>query len=76
MGRAPKKLSAWFMDDPLPVCWKLELEGNQDMTEDVEVTLEALTHEGPRGASFPMIMVHAASLEVLRFTVTDLTLMR
>ena len=65
-----------IVDVVVPVCWKLELEGNQEMTEDVEVTLEALTHEGPRGASFPMIMVHAASLEVLRFTVTDLTLMR
>ena len=60
----------------IPVCWKLELEGNHEMTAEVEVTLEARTHEGPRGASFPMIIVHAASLEVLRLTVTDLTLIR
>ena len=35
-----------------------------------------LTHEGPRGASFPIIMVQAASLEVLLLMVTDLTLIR
>ena len=68
-----EKKSSFFT---IPVCWKLELEGNHEMTAEVEVTLEARTHEGPRGASFPMIIVHAASLEVLRLTVTDLTLIR
>ena len=58
------------------VCWKLELEGSQEMTAEVLVTLLARTQEGPKGASLPMIMVQAASLEVLRLTVTDLTLMR
>ena len=60
----------------LTVCWKLELLGSQEMTAEVEVMLAALTQEGPRGASFPMIMVQAASLEVLRLIVTDLTLIR
>jgi hypothetical protein len=46
------------------------------MTEAVAVTLLALTHDGPRGASFPMIMVQAASFDVLRLTVTERTLIR
>ena len=58
------------------VCWKLELEGSQEMTAEVLVTLLALTQLGPKGASLPMIMVQAASLDVFRLTVTDLTLMR
>ena len=60
----------------LTVCWKFELLGSQEMTEEVEVMLLALTQEGPRGASFPMIMVQAASLEVRLLIVTDLTLIR
>ena len=35
-----------------------------------------LTHEGPSGASLPMIMVQAASREVRRLMVTERTLMR
>lgn len=58
------------------VCWKLEFEGSQDMTADVEVMEEALTLVGPRGASLPMTIVHAASREVRRFGVTERTLMR
>ena len=62
------------------------------MTADVEVMFEAwnkeiedeniyeieatLTQDGPRGASFPMIMVQAASRDVRLFMVTDLTLIR
>ena len=46
------------------------------MTADVEVMLEALTHDGPRGASLPMIMVQAASRDVLLLMVTERTLMR
>jgi hypothetical protein len=56
--------------------WKLELLGNQEIMDEVAVTLLALTHEGPKGASFPMIIVHAASLDVFRLTVTDRTLIR
>ena len=47
-----------------------------EMTAEVLVTLLALTQLGPKGASLPMIMVQAASLDVFRLTVTDLTLMR
>ena len=46
-------------------------QGHHDAGSDV-----TLTHEGPRGASFPIIMVQAASLEVLLLMVTDLTLIR
>ena len=60
----------------LTVCWKFELLGSQEMTADVEVMLEALTHDGPRGASLPMIMVQAASRDVLLLMVTERTLMR
>ena len=60
----------------LPVCWKFELDGSQDMTADVLVTLLARTQDGPRGASFPIIMVQAASFDVLRLTVTERTLIR
>ena len=76
----------------ITVCWKLELLGSQEMTADVEVMFEAwnkeiedeniyeieatLTQDGPRGASFPMIMVQAASRDVRLFMVTDLTLIR
>ena len=58
------------------VCWKLELLGSQEMTAEVELMLLALTQEGPSGASLPMIIVQAASLEVRLFIVTDLTLIR
>ena len=58
------------------VCWKFEFDGSHDMTDDVAVTFDALTQEGPSGASLPMIIVQAASFEVLRFTVTDRTLIR
>ena len=58
------------------VCWKLELLGSQEMTAEVELMLLALTQDGPRGASFPMIIVQAASLEVRLFIVTDRTLIR
>lgn len=44
------------------------------MTAEVAVTLLALTLVGPRGTSFPITIVHAASLDVLRLAVTDLTL--
>ena len=58
------------------MCWKLELLGSQEMTAEVELMLLALTQEGPSGASLPMIIVQAASLEVRLFIVTDLTLIR
>ena len=58
------------------MCWKLELLGSQEITAEVEVMLLALTQEGPRGASLPIIIVQAASREVLLLIVTDLTLMR
>ena len=58
------------------VCWKFELDGSQDMTADVLVTLLARTQDGPRGASLPIIMVQAASFDVFRLTVTERTLMR
>ena len=38
------------------------------------VTFVALTHDGARGASFPITIVQAASLDVLLCGVTDLTL--
>lgn len=44
------------------------------MTAEVEVMEEALILVGPRGASFPITIVHAASLEVRRFGVTERTL--
>ena len=56
--------------------WKLELDGSQDMTDEVLVTLLARTQEGPRGASLPIIMVQAASFDVFRLTVTERTLIR
>jgi hypothetical protein len=52
------------------------LLGSQEMTDAVAVTLLARTQDGPSGASFPMIMVQAASFEVFRFTNTDRTLIR
>ena len=58
------------------MCWKLELLGSQEITAEVELMLLAFTQEGPRGASFPMIIVQAASLEVRLLIVTDLTLIR
>ncbi len=58
------------------VCWKLLLLGSHVMRAEVLVTLLALTQEGPSGASLPMIMVQAASLEARRFTRTVRTLMR
>ena len=51
------------------VCWKFELDGSQDMTADVLVTLLARTQDGPRGASLPIIMVQAESLDVFSWTI-------
>ena len=50
--------------------------GSQEITAEVEVMLLAFTQEGPSGASLPMIIVQAASLEVRLLMVTDLTLIR
>ena len=47
-----------------------------DVSHVITRSVVTLTHEGPRGASLPMIMVQAASLEVLLLMVTDLTLIR
>lgn len=58
------------------VCWKFEFEGSQEMTAEVEVMEVALTLVGPSGASLPITMVQAASLEVRRLGVTERTLMR
>ena len=78
MKRRLKLLNVLFPEFCLciTVCWKLELLGNQEMTAAVAVTLLARTQDGPRGASFPMIMVQAASFDVLRLTVTERTLIR
>ena len=46
------------------------------MTADVDEIFEARTWLGQRGGSLPIIIVQAASLEVLRFGVTDRTLIR
>ena len=53
---------------------KLVLEGIHDMVAEVEVTLVAFTEVGLIGASFPMTIVHPASLDTLLSLVTDLTL--
>ena len=58
------------------VCWKLLLLGSHEITTLELVTFDAFTHDGPSGASFPMIMVHAASLDVFRLTRTERTLIR
>ena len=58
------------------VCWKLLFEGSQEIIAEECVTAEALTHEGPRGAPRPMIIVHAASFDVFLLTNTDRTLIR
>lgn len=58
------------------VCWKFELLGSQEMIAEDDVIFVALTHEGPNGASFPIIMVQAASRDVRRLIVTERTLIR
>ncbi len=56
------------------VCWKLLLLGSQVIKAEELVTLLAFTQDGPKGASRPIIMVQAASLDVRRFTNTVRTL--
>lgn len=58
-------------------CWWLELAGSHDMTALEQVMFVALTFVGPRcETSRPMIIVQAASLDVLRLAVTLRTLTR
>jgi len=52
------------------------LLGSHVINAEELVMFDALTQDGPNGASRPIIIVQAASLEVFLFSRTDLTLMR